>query len=649
MRRRIVSALVLALMATGVVSVPAVAAPEVDQVSGPVNTAGSAWIGSWNPSVAQLFRPQMSGTLTEVRIPIAKNEGNSQANLTVSILATSQGLPSGTALSSYTLTSSDIAALTRGRANPPSTVSAPLNASVTAGTVYAIRVSTTDADHAYHWFAGNYCLGHVYQSSSSNGAWLTGQGGLGFTAYVDGTPAAASIPKPLAAGASPGYRSATLSFNICGATGSETPAALGITNYEYSLDAGANWQALSPADATSPVTVRGLSNGVSYSIRLRAVTSSGSGPASDPFSVVPAGQAPPTTSITSALNTAGGGLISVTEDVGEYVDAGEELPILSYEYDVDWSDGWTPAEPGTSSPVLITGLADGYGFWIRLRPVRANGPGLPSNAVRVEPGKPDAPAGLVATPVDGGVSIVFTPCYEGAAPITGLLKDTEQQGDRQRVVVDDISLWEPLVISGLTNGVPVVLMLRAVNEYGDGPDSDALTVTPGAGQPVVTGSTTTCSRPGPTRPVSNPPSSGGSGSAAPQSSVQVVSEQPVITAPAQTPSTPSSTSAAPTTQPEEPPSVVRVTKPAAATPALAPVVKVSVSEPIQVQVSGLPASTRMTVQRWLNGRWQSVGAVTSGPAGGVKTPEMTAKKPGAFMVRIGSAKAGWKFVRVVAE
>jgi hypothetical protein len=94
---------------------------------------------------------------------------------------------------------------------------------------------------------------------------------------------------------------------------------------------------------------------------------------------------------------------------------------------------------------------------------------------------------------------------------------------------------------------------------------------------------------------------------------------------------------------------VRVTKPAGDTAAEAPVVKVSVAEPIQVQVSGLPASTRMSVQRWVNGRWQMVGAVTSGPAGGVRTPEITAKKPGAFMVRIGSAKAGWKFVRVVAE
>lgn len=544
------------------------------------------------------------------------------------------------------MTSSEIAALTRGRANPPSTVSAPLNASVTAGTVYAIRLSTTDADHAYHWFAGNYCLGHVYQSSSSNGAWLTGEGALAFTAYVEGMPAAAAIPKPLAAGASPGYRSATLSFNICVGTGSETPAALGITDDEYSLDAGANWQALSPAEATSPVTVRGLTNGTSYNIRLRAVTSSGSGPASDPFSVVPAGQAPPTTSITGVLNTAGGGLISITEDIGEYLDAGEELPVLGYEYDVDWIEAWTPAEPGTSSPVLITGLVDGGGYWIRLRPVRANGPGLPSNYDRVEPGRPDAPAGLVVTPVAGGVSVAYTPCYEGAAPITGFEYDTGAGW----VASDAATIWGPVVISGLTDGTLVAVKLRAVHSVVPSYDSEAITVTPGAGQPVVTGTTTTCSRSGPSRPVVTPPSSGGSDSGVPQSSVQVVTQQPVNTPTVETPSTPSTTSTAPTpTAPAESTAVVRVTKPAASTAAQAPVVKVSVSEPIKVQVSGLPPSTKMSVQRWLNGRWQIVGAVTSGPGGGVRTPEMMANKAGGFLVRIGSAKAGWKFVRVVAE
>ncbi len=52
-----------------------------------------------------------------------------------------------------------------------------------------------------------------------------------------------------------------------------------ITNYEYSFN-GSSWTALSPADATSPVTVSGLSAGTAYTVYLRAVNAVGSGPAS---------------------------------------------------------------------------------------------------------------------------------------------------------------------------------------------------------------------------------------------------------------------------------------------------------------------------------------------------------------------------------
>jgi hypothetical protein len=60
-----------------------------------------------------------------------------------------------------------------------------------------------------------------------------------------------------------------------------------ITNYEYSIDGGSTWAALSPADTTTPVTITGLTDGTTYSIKLRAVNSSGSGTASAAVSVTP--------------------------------------------------------------------------------------------------------------------------------------------------------------------------------------------------------------------------------------------------------------------------------------------------------------------------------------------------------------------------
>jgi hypothetical protein len=58
-----------------------------------------------------------------------------------------------------------------------------------------------------------------------------------------------------------------------------------ITTYEYSLDAGANWNAFNPATATSPGTITGLTPATQYGIIVRAVNSVGVGAASTSISV----------------------------------------------------------------------------------------------------------------------------------------------------------------------------------------------------------------------------------------------------------------------------------------------------------------------------------------------------------------------------
>ena len=61
-----------------------------------------------------------------------------------------------------------------------------------------------------------------------------------------------------------------------------------ITNYKYSTDNGSSWTAFSPAVTTPTVTIGGLTNGTTYSVRLRAVNSVGDGAVSDAVSVTPA-------------------------------------------------------------------------------------------------------------------------------------------------------------------------------------------------------------------------------------------------------------------------------------------------------------------------------------------------------------------------
>jgi hypothetical protein len=66
--------------------------------------------------------------------------------------------------------------------------------------------------------------------------------------------------------------------------GSDGGAA--ISNYKYSTD-GSTYTALSPADATTPVTITGLTNGTTYSVTLKAVNSKGDSVASNSLSGTP--------------------------------------------------------------------------------------------------------------------------------------------------------------------------------------------------------------------------------------------------------------------------------------------------------------------------------------------------------------------------
>ena len=91
------------------------------------------------------------------------------------------------------------------------------------------------------------------------------------------TPAA-----PTALVATPGDGSASIAF---------TPGAdhgFAITNYRYSTDNGATWKTRSPATATSPLLITGLTNGVAYTVKLRAVNNWGESLDSAAVMVTPA-------------------------------------------------------------------------------------------------------------------------------------------------------------------------------------------------------------------------------------------------------------------------------------------------------------------------------------------------------------------------
>ena len=119
---------------------------------------------------------------------------------------------------------------------------------------------------------------------------------------VSGSSAAETVPyKPIGLTATAGSGSASIAF-----TQVSPGTRQGVTNYKYSLD-GVNYTALSPADASSPVTIPSLTPGVTYTIYLKAVNSVGDSVASSSVNVVPVSGPPTVTSISPTSGTTAGG------------------------------------------------------------------------------------------------------------------------------------------------------------------------------------------------------------------------------------------------------------------------------------------------------------------------------------------------------
>jgi hypothetical protein len=74
-----------------------------------------------------------------------------------------------------------------------------------------------------------------------------------------------------------------------------------ITNYQWSTNNGSNWTARSPVDTSTPLTISGLTNGTSYQVRIRAVSTVGNSDSSTSITATP-----------NAVTVASGSNISTT-------------------------------------------------------------------------------------------------------------------------------------------------------------------------------------------------------------------------------------------------------------------------------------------------------------------------------------------------
>ena len=267
----------------------------------------------------------------------------------------------------------------------------------------------------------------------------------------------------------------SVSFSV-GATGGSP-----ITNVEYSIDGGTSWVTRSPASTSSPLTITGLTGGVTYPVRLRVVNDAGASAASNTSTVTAKGTpAAPSISVTPADSA-----LVVTFAAP----ANGGSPITNYEYSIDDGASWVTPAPAATSPLTITGLTNGTSYDVRLRAVNVVGFSPASAAHTATPRTvPSAPV-IDGDTVAGGTGTLtatfIAPKFDGGSAILTYQYSTDA-GRTWRNRDDGDTVESPLVITTesadgttpLTGGETYPVELRAVNAAGPGSASAVATGIP---------------------------------------------------------------------------------------------------------------------------------------------------------------------------
>ena len=214
----------------------------------------------------------------------------------------------------------------------------------------------------------------------------------------------ATVPAaPTSLVATPGNGSASIAFTA----GDSGGAA--ITKYQYSTNDGGTWSDAA-SGTTSPVFINGLTNGTSYSIKLRAYNSVGGGAASTAVSVTPS-TVPSAPS--SLVANPGDGSASIAFTPGS--DGG--AAITKYQYKVG-AGAWTDAV-GTTSPITITGLTNYVTSSVKIRAVNVAGAGAASAAVSVRPKVAGPAIGVAYSSGKNGAFVGFTFARPAGSTLVG--------------------------------------------------------------------------------------------------------------------------------------------------------------------------------------------------------------------------------------
>ncbi len=253
---------------------------------------------------------------------------------------------------------------------------------------------------------------------------------------------------------------------------SVTNGGSAISKIEYSTNDGSSWTDAGTLSET--FTVLGLTNGTSYSIKLRATNAIGASLPSSAVTSTPAAapNSPQQVSVIGNPTAAVVAWLAPTSNGGAAI-SGYTASAYSASSGGTLSSSCTT----TSLSCSIAGLTNGTTYYVSVVATNAAG-----SSAATSPRISVIPAALPGAPTISGVtagnaylSVAFSAgTADSNAPITGY----QYSSDNGTTWASASGTTSPLLVSSLTNGTTYTVKIRAVSEIGNGGASSGVSGTP---------------------------------------------------------------------------------------------------------------------------------------------------------------------------